>query len=903
MAIPQSKDGAGVNTMRWDPDARTPLAVPGGDPIMAAKFHPPAVPPWLVVRQRLLQRMSYGVGGPLTLVSAPAGTGKTVLASSWVASSLPPGPVTWISLDEEDAEPGRFWSYVLAGLARNGIPVATVGTPARAETADRSLLARLAACLSANPEPVVLVLDNAEVLTDPRVMDGLDFLLGHADPRLRVVLLTRTDPPFPLPRYRVTGSVHEIRFEHLAFTLAEARALLAAHGVDPAQDVLVALVEHTRGWAAGLRLTARSLPRSPDGAEVAEHPPGTQQDLVDYFTAEVLDRQPTATREFLLRTSIVERFWPGLAVELTGRRDATTRLLAGLARSNMFIAGTADDREGYEYFPIVRDLLRDRLAEEHPGRVGQLHRKAAHWLATSGRLTEAVAHTLATGEWEHAAGLVIDHLAIGELLVGPPDNGLTPMFQTMPGDVDGPAVAMVRSALALADQDAETCAKHLARARTLLRARFADRAPALRLCVATLEMACAQLGGDAHAALSVAEAAEDNLAQVAARGIRVPPDLRTLVLGGKGVALLSLGDLDGASAALTTGLPDADAPHCGYLLVSCLGQLAVIEAVRGNLRRATDLARKAHAAADRIELPPRNRPATVDLALAWVQAEEYDLASARTRAERAANGLANRHDPVSAGLLALVRARLLRARGDVAGAIATIDQAVRTGTAPPWLTEVIVATGAALRATGGTPDPAADPADATTPQSTVVLASVRLAVGDAASARQAVAEFLHQTDLPLDVRVASGLVAATAELAEGKPELARAPLERALSLAATERLRRPVVEAPPQLRRFLRQEHEITERHGWLGAVITGVPETPNRGPATDLGALIVEPLTDKETEVLGYLAALFSTDEIARQMFVSVNTVKTHVRGVLRKLAASRRNEAVRRARELGLV
>jgi LuxR family maltose regulon positive regulatory protein len=190
------------------------------------------------------------------------------------------------------------------------------------------------------------------------------------------------------------------------------------------------------------------------------------------------------------------------------------------------------------------------------------------------------------------------------------------------------------------------------------------------------------------------------------------------------------------------------------------------------------------------------------------------------------------------------------------------------------------------------------------PRTTLVQAAAELAGGQAAAAGAAVAEILPQADLPLDVRVDAWLLAATCELTEGKTELARGTLDRALALAATERLRRPVIEASPRLRRFLRQERDITERHAWLGAAIIGTPHTR---AATSLVASsagpVVEPLTDKETEVLRYMAALLSTEEIARTMFVSVNTIKTHIRGVLRKLGATRRNEAIRRARELGLI
>ena len=226
---------------------------------MAAKFEAPKLPLWLVVRQRLLDCISQGVREQLTLVSAPAGCGKTVLAASWAAAGAAPGPVAWLSLDEDDNKPGVFWCYVLAALARVGVPVSDVGMPAVAETVDRSVLIRLAAGLSEQSEPVVLILDDAQVLGDRAVLDGIEFLLRHAGNSLRLVILTRVDPALPLHRYRLAGSMTELRLDELAFTPVEARALLTAHDADLPEDTAIALAEKAHGWAASLRLAALSL--------------------------------------------------------------------------------------------------------------------------------------------------------------------------------------------------------------------------------------------------------------------------------------------------------------------------------------------------------------------------------------------------------------------------------------------------------------------------------------------------------------------------------------------------------------------------------------------------------------------------------------------------------------------
>ncbi len=303
---------------------------------MTAKFEVPKLPSWVVVRQRLVDRISRGVREQLTLVSAPTGCGKTVLAASWAAAEAAPGPVAWLSLDEDDDQPGVFWSYVLAALAVVGVPASTSGRPAFDETVDHSLLIRLAADLSAKPEPVVLFLDNAHVLSGQGVLDGIDFLLRHAGGRLRLVLLTRVDPALPLHRYRLAGSVTAVRLDELAFTPVEARAVLTAHDVDPA--TANALAEEAHGWAAGLRLAAlEHRHRSETGAP----PAGDHREIADYFRAEFLDVQPPGIREFLLRTSVVDHIWPALAVSLTGRRDAA-HILARLAHANTFVTPSAE---------------------------------------------------------------------------------------------------------------------------------------------------------------------------------------------------------------------------------------------------------------------------------------------------------------------------------------------------------------------------------------------------------------------------------------------------------------------------------------------------------------------------------------------------------------------------------
>ena len=540
----------------------------------------------------------------------------------------------------------------------------------------------------------------------------------------------------------------------------------------------------------------------------------------------------------------------------------------------------------------------------------QLHRRAARWFAAEGMLPEAIEHALAAGDWEHAATLLVEGHGIGHLMVGPAADTLAIRFADLPTDVTGPEAAVVRAALALAGQDSDLACKHLACAREWVPDGSTHR-HALELAIAVTEAICAHARGDIEDTLSATAAAQAILTEVQARagGARAL-DLRALLLTTKGSALMRADELERAGTVLTEGLRVADEACWDYVRMRCLGDLALFEALRGQLRRAARFARTAEATADSCELPLEERPPTAAVVLAWVYAEACEPVAARRQVDRAAKCRGAGKDPVSVGMLALVRARLLRARGDLNGAVNTLEQQAPSRAPatplPGWLRDLLLATGAVLRLAGGVLDVDDVPLQDGAPRCGLALAAARLAAGESAAAIEIVTEILQRAGLPLDVRVEGLLLVAEGELARERTASAQAALGRALALAAPQTLRRPVVEASPRLRGFLRQEHDLVAQHEWLRAAevvapaprAVAVPAPTCAGPGP-----LVEPLTERETEVLLHLATLLSTEEIARKMFISVNTVKTHIRGIFRKLAVSRRNDAIRRARDLGLV
>jgi LuxR family transcriptional regulator, maltose regulon positive regulatory protein len=285
--------------------------VPGGDPILESKITTPGVPDWAVPRPRLTKLIAEGVRwSPLTMVTGPAGAGKTVAVALWAATAEP-GAVAWVGLDEFDNRPGAFWSYVVAALRRSGVadPGALRGAM-DGQRADHAFLLRLASALAAQDPPVTLVLDDLHLLTDLKVLDGLDYVLRNAGPGLRLVVSARMDPLLPLHRYRLAGELTEIRASDLAFTVAEAGQLLAQHGKTLPAGSLECLTRRTEGWAAGIRLAAISMDAHPDPGQFVKELMAEDSALTGYLVQEVLNAQPPAVRDVLLSTSSWSRSAP-----------------------------------------------------------------------------------------------------------------------------------------------------------------------------------------------------------------------------------------------------------------------------------------------------------------------------------------------------------------------------------------------------------------------------------------------------------------------------------------------------------------------------------------------------------------------------------------------------------------
>jgi LuxR family transcriptional regulator, maltose regulon positive regulatory protein len=742
----------------------------------------PDLPEGLVTRARLLDVLEEGVRGSLTLLSAPAGTGKTVLVSHWARTSASEQVVVWLTTTGDDTA-GQIWPRLLDALRRTGVHVPRLGRPSDTRSPSDAWLSRLAAAVGAHDRPVVLVLDQAEQ-SHPALHRGLARLLRSAGSSLHLVLLARSDPVLPLNSYRLDNQLAEIRATGLAFDEDEGAALFEAAGVALSPTQVRTLVRRTSGWAVGLRLAAMGLQGTADQDAAVADFAGDQDNVATYLTTEVLRWQPPLLRDVLLRTSIVDALSPGLFETLTGLGSGH-RAMAFLSRGNSFIETVPDSPGWYQYQSLVREFLRAQLEFERPQLAAELHRAAADWYARNGFLTKAVHHAARVGAWDDAASYLVEDLGIGSLLVEVCDPGRTSTFADMPDEVSVTSASVVRAALDLGAADREACERDLATARASL-AQDPVGSAACACSIALLDTLNAVTELDVDSGLASAHAAEQQLHGNYPEAFRTRPELTLLLALSRARLHLWQGDLDRAADDLE-GLPADDTePGSGRLAVVVLGLRALVDAIRGRtgvaLRHTDDAEYLARGAGVDVAAWSWEVPA----ARAWVLAEELDLPAAGEQLRLAEAAEASGSDMtgrMATGLLALLRAHLRSAQGR--------------------------------------------PREAQ--------------------------EVLSAVEPPLPARL----------VAEAHPS------------------RRP------------------TPRPKVYAVSPVGSPD----GRAAPQGDELLVELTSRELEVLGLLAKLLTTTEIAATLFISVNTVRTHVRSILRKLAVVRRNDAVRRGWELGLI
>ena len=889
--------------------------VESGDPLVAFRFGIPTLPIGHVGRPRLLDVLQGGASLPLTLVSAAAGMGKTSLVADW-ASRREPDVTAWVTFEQGDEHASVFWSSVFAQLHMHGVAAAGTQLAPNATDVPRLLLSEIASALSQRDESLTLVLDGWEFTTDD-VADPFDFLLRHSHGKLAAVIITRSDPVLPLHRYKLNDMMTEVRTADLAFTEEEVGALVDASGLTLTEQSIDGLATRTRGWVAGLRFATMYLLSQADPDAAVRQLAGDTGNIAEYLMAEVLEMQSDADRELLLNTCIVEILRPGLIEELGG--PTAPRGLAQLAHSNAFVESLADHPGWYRYHPFFRDLLRAELNYLAPAKTIALHRRAGRWLADKGMLGTAVSHAAAAFQWAEAAQYVVEDLAVGKVFQGCEQEGLASTMRALPQGVHGAAAAIVRAAVAVSRGDTAAAKLELERAQRDMDAATStggDVHERAQLLANALIASIVSLNDpDAEAALQTSMAAETELEGQLPERLAAHPELVAMIMAARATAMVRTGRLLAARREFADAVKVAEAPGCESTLVYCFSHLALLDAVDGELRRASDRAERALELVTSAGVDGCGLQASSLVALSWVALQQGDAATARQRITDvpAHGGL---EVVLPASLLELATARLARMDGDIGRALEmTRGVRERVATSAPWVAALCVDEEVATTLSqhgAAVPDglpSALSERDDTGAKLSAARIGVRQRIDGAADSLGPIAS---RSSEPLVTRVAAELLVAEAELQRGKPARARASVQRACLLAAPEGLRWPFQDAGPEVRELVARHHAasvdgalVTTADGSRATSARIIPRPRDREapPSGDSAAPLIDALTVKELEVLNHLSELLTTEEIAATMFVSVNTVRTHVRSILRKLSVSRRHQAVRRARALDIL
>jgi LuxR family transcriptional regulator, maltose regulon positive regulatory protein len=851
-----------------------------------------------VVRARLVELLDRGVERPFTLVSAPAGSGKTELLAQWIEAGGAPGPVAWVPLGRDDADPHRFWADVIAALGAAHADLATLAAPPRGEL--RPFLASVINTLSGVDRTLVLVLDDLHLAGSPSVVSDLEWLLEHAPADLRLVAATRSDPLFRLQRMRIAERMSEVRAADLAFTREEAVALLSRLDLPP--DDVDLLWRRTEGWAAGLKLARLSLEGHADPHGFVAGFAGGDSAVSDYLIAEVVARQPAERLVFMLRTSIVDRVNGELAEALTGAASGS-HTLRELARRDAFVTATGEMGGWYRYHPLFADVLRAELHRRLPGEGPRLHRIAAEWHARHGQPLDAVRHAVEAEDWALAAEVVGEHWLV--ILLRGGGAVLYELVRRIPDEAlwSDAELALATAGLLLEQGDQEAAGELLDRANALAadlpgprRRRFAVSSSATRLYRARLR-------GDLEEAIRAARVVLDEHWD---REVAV--EVRALTLANLGIAELLHGELRPAQERLqqAAGL----ALECGndYVLFMAESYGAAADAREGRVEEARARAHTAIQLAERRGWTRLAHAAVAFSTLAAVHLWRGDLDAAEPLAARAAETLEHAMEPLLRPAVAQVRARLLLLRGEPLTALDVLIAANAGESLSPFLSvtaglleaELWIGLGEPARARRRLAEVDAGEAS----DAAIGLARLELASGDPGGALRAVATFLadeREPMLPFS-RTEAWAIDAIARDAVHDEDGALRALERALDLAEPRGYAGILARYGAPVRSLLRRRVKRGTAHRALAAQLLS---TMDRGSASDRAASpsLLEPLSDRELAVLRFLPTMMSNAEIASEMFVSVNTVKTHLRHVYRKLDVADRRDCIRRARELRLL
>jgi LuxR family maltose regulon positive regulatory protein len=974
-------------------DARGSTPRPRGDDcaLLAGKLAPPHLHVAVLPRSRVREKIDRAVEHRATLISAPAGSGKTTACASWSMTCGRAHDVAWLTVDPADNQPRRFWSHLAAAL---GQVQPSLRTPSPDHAPPMDLVDEIVEAVSGRDRSIVLVMDDIHELDQPEVLQGLDLLLRHAPPQLRLVLSGRHRPALQLARLRVSGDLAVIGAGDLAWTESEAAEYFRTADLPIGTAQVTELVARTGGWSTGLRLACLWLKEQREKDRQVRGFTGSTRIVGDYFRDEVLSRQEPEVRRFLLRTSVASSLSPDLAGTLTGTADAA-RVLDRLSRENCFVETLGADQSGYGCHPLFREFLQAELGREFPDDVPHLLREAARWHRSNGRPLDALRATVAGADWDHAVEILAEDDA--RVFLRAEGGELSAILTRLPPELTStaPMVALAHAWTRLIAGDPDAAGPYLESAGRSIGA----VEPHLSQIVAALNLVRVWMSGDCTPEdLSTARRA---LRQTDGVSPRTAPEHRAT-----GCLLLALGlahslnvEFVSAGTALRQAVKELKTGDFPALACVATAYAALVDAIQGDLAGAEETIRTiqsdlagaeqtirtiqgdptgaeetrrdlagveeaAGALRDPVLSPdgPLRPHAIADLALAWVHLERDEPADVHRLLERIEPWPRRRppgDGPVSA-FATLIRARALVAEGEAASARSCLAELRRRRRLSPRLIQAVALLDVAwLPASDLPPDldstasnlttveppalesPALEPLnmEPLTPQSAddeaaaqeaavhkptdlesaalrpqsgearssppaldaVALGRMHLMRNNPALALAAVQDCLKGTagETRLLDRIAALLIAAAVHRRSGATSLAVELLDQALELAEPHRARRVFLDGGRPVRSLLTILVPPNGPRVPFGNEILRRFECGAVNPHSDEGPA----LTQCELAVLRFLPSHMTNKEIAEDLFLSVNTVKTHLRSVYRKLGVTTRREAINQATRQGLV
>jgi LuxR family maltose regulon positive regulatory protein len=872
---------------------------------------------WLIDRGDLVAALDRAAASKVTVISAPAGSGKTSLLRAWAGGPGQPRRIALVQVQRRQQDAQQFWLALLEAIRHASATAGRAEPPAATPDFNApAMVDRVLSELADAHSGITVVVDDLHELNAPVALAQLTRLLMNLPPNVHAILATRHDVPLRLHQLRLAGELAEIRAADLRFTERETRELLDASGIALSGSGAALLHQRTEGWAAGLRLAALSLAGHPDPERFVAEFSGSDRTVAEYLIAEMLDRQPADVQDLLLRTSLLDRVNGELADLLTGR-PGSEKILLRLEDANAFVESLGPERTWFRYHHLFADFLRLELRRRLPGHVPELHRRAAGWFTVHGQVAEAIRHTQAAGDWADAALLLADHSF--SLILDGQAQTMQALLRAFPPGAEHPELALVRAGVDLVQGRLDEAAAHLAVAEGHVRTVPPDRRRRLRVSVAALQLSLARRRGHLAGVIEQVRFLASPVTGPSGEDIALGSDLRA-------VALMNLGTAE----TWSLGLPDAErhlregaalAREIGrpYLEVGCLAQLAFAyifhDAARPKADAFATTQRYCHEAIALAErygwgAEPVIAPALMTLAGTMVLLGHF--AEGERWLQRTERALRTDTGPdirlllhQTAGMLHAGRGRLHEALEEFGAAEHLASQLEGSQALASQMTGWQLATQARLGMTGEARAALAalDDERASSGEIRNARAAICLADGDPARALGALHDVADGTAPVLGyiTVLEAHLLAGLAYRQLGDQRAANQAAERALALAEADRLVLPfamtgsaeLLEALPR--------HQTA--HGALLAdildVLHGASPAAEEQPALPL----TEELSPGELRVLRYLPTNLSRPEIAGELSVSLNTVSTHLRSIYAKLQVGDRSSAVQRARELRLL